>query len=532
MLSHEQPSSETIIKQLKRILRSKDFQASESLSSFLEYVVQETLQGHADQIKGYTVAVHALHRPPTFNPQTDTIVRVQARRLRRALRYYYATEGAQDPIVIDIPRGTYVPTFQPNHMTSESNALSGIPEHSGYRPSIVVLLFETLGGEPEHVQLADSLTQSLVVALARFAELTIIGPLTRKRIKGPKASLREIGQRYNAHFVIDGLLRLREDRLRLTVSLIDVATRRTLWADTYDSPDLAPDSFAFEDEVSYQIAATLADHYGVIHRMLAHRAGQRQAEPIGLVYYAILRYHYYAAEFPPQDREATFEALRQAVDSEPDNALLMAMLSDMYIIDYSMGTDETGLEQARQLTRQALMLNPLCPQARFAQAVLCFLQGQRQRFIDEIDQALRLEPRAPDFMGLCGMYLAMAGEWTRGIELIEQGIRLNPHLPSTYRVAHSIDHYRKGRYDEALAEAQRINAPGLFLEPLLRAAVLGQLGRAKDAQAPLNQLLKLHPDFASRGPELTRRWVFSKENVEMLMEGLRKAGLTLSSDSE
>lgn len=98
---------------LERVLASADFAASPRLTAFLRFVVESTLDGRAEALKGYTIAVEALGRPPSFDPQSDPIVRVEATRLRRALERYYATLGVDDPIIIDVPKGGYVPQFRP-----------------------------------------------------------------------------------------------------------------------------------------------------------------------------------------------------------------------------------------------------------------------------------------------------------------------------------------------------------------------------------------------------------------------------------
>ena len=108
---NETPDAEAVQGQLDRILSSPGFLAAPQRSSFLRYVVEETLAGRSSQIKQYTVAVRAFGRDPSFNPQIDNIVRIEARGLRRALRKYYESQGSNDPVCIDIPKGSYVPVF-------------------------------------------------------------------------------------------------------------------------------------------------------------------------------------------------------------------------------------------------------------------------------------------------------------------------------------------------------------------------------------------------------------------------------------
>jgi hypothetical protein len=106
------PDPEDIYAALARICASRPFDTSPKLTSFLRFVVESTLAGHGDRLKGYTVGVEALGRAVSFDPQVDPIVRVEAIRLRAALARYYSGAGADDPVVIDMPRGRYVAQFR------------------------------------------------------------------------------------------------------------------------------------------------------------------------------------------------------------------------------------------------------------------------------------------------------------------------------------------------------------------------------------------------------------------------------------
>jgi hypothetical protein len=118
------PSEAEIRAALSRVVTSPNFRASPQLASFLRFVVNETLTGHADCIKGYSIAVGALGRNDTFDPQTNPIVRVEAGRLRLALDRYYAGPGRHDQLVIELPRGSYIPTFGRRRMAHGLSALA------------------------------------------------------------------------------------------------------------------------------------------------------------------------------------------------------------------------------------------------------------------------------------------------------------------------------------------------------------------------------------------------------------------------
>jgi adenylate cyclase len=350
----------------------------------------------------------------------------------------------------------------------------------------------------------------------------VLGPLSPERLKasgGKQALALALG----AHFLLDGHFRKQGDRMRLSVRLVDVASHGTLWAETFDSGDQVSDLFAFEDAVTSHIAAVLGDTYGVIHHSLTPQALEKQPGSIQ-VYDAILRYYHFSAEFPAEARASTLRALESAVNMDPHNPVTLALLADMHLVEYQLGGDEEALARAEELICHALATDPNCQHAHYANAGLYFERGQRELLLEESNRVIMLNPNRPDLIAMCGQYLALAGKWEQGIAIMEEARHLSPYLPSTYRIGPFMNFYRQGRYQEALLEAKRIHAPEFVWDPLLRAAALGQLGQTEEAKAALRELLVLQPDFPVRSRELMRRTVFSEENVEMLLRGLRQVG--------
>src|SRR4051812_19313743 len=129
------------IDQLERILKSAPMVTSPSLSRFLRYIVEETLAGRSAAIREYTLGVHVFDRGEDFNPRLDPIVRVQARNLRTRVAKYYETQGVDDPIYIELPKGTYVPIFHqriPEPDATEPNLPVVIPEQPAATPGSIV----------------------------------------------------------------------------------------------------------------------------------------------------------------------------------------------------------------------------------------------------------------------------------------------------------------------------------------------------------------------------------------------------------
>lgn len=177
MATDNKPAREDIRSQLKRILESDEFKASDKQKKFLGFVVDETLGGRASQIKGFTIAVSVYGRTEKFDPQVDPIVRVEAGRLRRALAHYYLTAGNNDPVHIEIPKGGYIPTFHTARMLS-----SGDKTHTSKirhaelpaEPSIAVMPLMNLTGNKKQAYFAEGLTEELTTELARYQDIRVI----------------------------------------------------------------------------------------------------------------------------------------------------------------------------------------------------------------------------------------------------------------------------------------------------------------------------------------------------------------------
>ena len=529
-----EPDLEMIRQQMHRILASPGFCESSQLCNFLRFIVEETLAGCEDGIKQYTIAVKALGRKSSFNPQTDPIVRIEARRLRRKLEQYYREHGAEDIPRIEVPVGRYVPAFRFEKVESDRDRQE-VPRKDRARgpspvslpggPSIVILPFGTLTDDPEQLYYADGLAQALVVELTRFPDFLIIGPLSRQKLKGQTLGPRALGRQYGAHFVLDGHLRKQANSVRLSVKLVDVVTGGTLWADTYDHRASAADLFEFEDTVINQVASILADNYGVIPRRLIPQAVEKRTDRIE-AYDAVLRFYHYVTVYTAEAWRAAFEALERAVQLDPGYALALAMLADMHVLGYQfLGLDATALEQSQDLVRRAIILDPQCQHARFVRATISLLRQQTELFLEETELAIPLNPNNAHLIASCGSNLALSGEWARGMALVERALHLNPHIPAEYHIVPFMDYYLRGLYREALREALRFNTPGLFWDPLIRAATLGQLGHKNQATTVLKELLEMRPQFAAHGRDWMRRTVFSDASVEALVEGLHRAGL-------
>lgn len=273
--------------QLERILRSDSFAAAARHSRLLRYLVERTLAGDGDQLKEYVLGTEVFDRRGDYDPRIDSIVRVEARRLRRRLDEYYRGPGRSDPVLITIPKGTYVPEFAwrpaagadgasapltdlsqdsaaddiPARVTRRSAAIAaavslgvailaaGVALYQDRRsaqassgPGIAVLLFEHYGTDTTDHRLVAQVTDAVTTELARLGTVSVASRTSAAQFATTSRSIREIAAALNVTFIVEGSVTPQGDRLHLSVRLVDARLDRKVWVEEYDitQRDLIP----------------------------------------------------------------------------------------------------------------------------------------------------------------------------------------------------------------------------------------------------------------------------------------------------
>jgi adenylate cyclase len=291
------PSLEIVEAQLARVLASSHFSGAGRLSAFLEFVVRKTVSGRSEEIKEYTVGTEVFGRPHSFDPRLDTIVRVQASKLRTRLAEYYADSGSNDPVVIELPRGTYVPSIHARTgreemvedarpragtvLTARSRMEAAIgrmrliwvmlafvamvligtvfyraavrarPDGLNLQTGLAVLPFANLSGNAGDQYLSDGLTEEIIGALGRIDGLRVPGYVSSFAAKGNNWSIQEIGRQLRVAAVLVGSTRVFGSRLRVAARLVQVKDGEIIWSETYERP--LRDVFDVEANISRSI---------------------------------------------------------------------------------------------------------------------------------------------------------------------------------------------------------------------------------------------------------------------------------------
>ncbi len=531
--SHSGLSEDAISQQLRKILATPEFQRSAMLSDFLVFIVEQTLAGHAQEIKGYTVATQVLGREADFDAGKDPIVRILAGRLRRALERYYFTRGRQDPVRIDIPKGCYVPTF---HLTAGEEAggeaspaaMNDVVLTLPSGPSVAVMPLLNLTGDRKQEFFADGLAEELTSELARYQDLRVIAYQSTLRWKGKEHDVREVGRDLRVRFLVEGSVRKAARTVKVSIYVIDTFNGLQLWGEQYCRELKADRLIALQEEIARQVVARIGSLFGIIPQTLSRESRKKPPDSLE-TYEAFLRFYHHVTIMSPQTYSETLSVMEQAVRRNPESGLAWSFLAFLYGQSYSLQFSpmESPLEEALVAARKGAVLEPENQLARTALAHVYFFHNDRELFLSEAEIALALNPNAPAPIGFLGWLLALFGEWERGLAILKKGKELNPHYPGWFHMAPFFYLYLQERYEEAYQEALAFQMPQLFWDPLLRAAALGRLGREQEGTQAMAELLHLRPDFPSVGPFLISCYAKFPHLIHGLLDGLRLAGLKI-----
>ena len=525
------PSEAGIGPQLEKILTSPQFVNSPNLRNFLRFIVDKTLAGEAAEIKGYTVATQVLGRKADFDPNLDPIVRIQAGRLRRALEQYYRVQGKSDAVVIDVPKGSYVPVFrQVSRQKGVGLVIPGVRQEpiaaqpSG--PSVAVMPLLNLTGDRQQEYFTEGLAEELTSELARYQDLRVIAYQSTRRWQGEKIDPRVAGRDLGVRFLVEGSIRKDAKTVKIDLHVVDTHNGQRVWGQQYCRELKADSLIALQEEIARQVAARLGSLYGIILQTLSRESRRKPPESLE-TYEACLRFYHHATILSPQTFAESLGVLEQAVTREPESGFAWSLLAFLYGQSYSLQLFplDSPLEQALAAAHKGAALEPENQITRAALAHVYFFRNERELFLPEAETALALNPNAPGPIGFLGWLLALYGEWERGLAILEKGIELNPHYPGWFHMAPFFYYYLQERYEEAYQEALAFKMPQLFWDPLLRAAALGRLGREQEGARALAELLHLRPDFPTAGPFLISCYAKFPNLVAGLLDGLRLAGL-------
>jgi len=397
-------------------------------------------------------------------------------------------------------------------------------------PSIAVLPFVNASGDPEQEYLASGLTEELITQLSKYQELFVVARTSILDYKDQSVDVQDVGESLGIRYVLQGKVQKSGDKIRLTAQLSDARDGRQIWGESYDRELTASDFFEMQDELTAEVLNAIAGSYGALFQ--AEFAQARRKAPASLgAYDCVLRVYDYLQIHAAEKHLAARDCLEQVVDDETDYVDALAWLAYLYGEEYhhrwNARPDEyDALDRALQLAEEAVKIDNTNQVAHGCLALTLFFRGEYERATVEAERTVDLNSRNALWLGLMGLYLAQLGDAERGLPMVEDATTLSPHPPSWFHMAYFYDDFHNGRYEEALAEARRLDWDGDFRIPLFVAASYGQLGRAAEAAPALAEFQTLWTlPVEDLRAELIERHAIAPELADRLIAGLAKAGL-------
>jgi adenylate cyclase len=363
--------------------------------------------------------------------------------------------------------------------------------------------------------------------LSRFRDLFVIARNSTFRYKGQAVDVRQLNKELGARYVLEGSVQKAGDTLRVTVQLLDAKDGTHLWADTYDRKLSAANIFAVQDAITEQVVATIAGVHGVISRKRFSELKKKPTENLD-AYECVLRVRaYYYDRYIATEHAKLRECLERGVKSDPSYAEAWARLSNVYLDEYRFNYNPrpNPLDRALDAAQRAVASDSANQIAHEALALVYFFRHERDAFLAEAERAIALNPNHAFTVALMGERLNSAGD-ERGVAFVKKAIKLDPFHPSWFNFTIADDHFRRGEYEEALAEAQKVKIPGTWWPQAYLAAIYAELGNQSGAQSAIARLLEIYPGFSIKKFIWEwRKWDFREDVLRLWVAALRKAGL-------
>ena len=427
-----------IREQLVRILNSGPFHQSRRRQRFLDYLVNETLAGRGERLKAYNVALEVFERPETFDPITDPLVRIEAARLREKLREYYGTDGQDDLIHIDLPKGTYTPQIEFRHEGAPPVARREAPptrEGSSTVPAVAVLPFDDLSADQNLGYLGDGVAEDIITALSRFPDLVVVARTSSFAYKGKAVDVRQVGKDLGVGYVVEGSVRKDGDKLRIVAQLIDAKTCEHVWAERFDRS--GPDPWALQDEVTGMIVSAITGEKGALKQGQYRQAWGKDATTLEEYDY-YLRGHEEYMKYAQGDKkgiEQSGEIWREGLAKFPSSPLLEVKLGwhhMMRVMIFCSDDPPADVRKAGELARHVLANEHLSPQvARLANWLMSFVLVQEKDFdgaLAAANKTVALAPYDTFMLSRLMMVLVQVGRPDQALQWADQAAARDPAL--------------------------------------------------------------------------------------------------------
>lgn len=414
---------------------------------------------------------------------------------------------------------------------SATPAAIKVVEPVSEKPSIAVLPFANMSGDPEQEYFADGITQDIITELGRDRSLFVIARNSVFTYKGKAVDVREVGRQLGVQYVVEGSVRRAADRVRVNAELSEAKDGKHVWAERYDRK--VEDVFAVQDEICSTIVGTLTGRL----EMAGHDRALRLSEKDLAGYDLYLKGRAYWQRFNPADNAKAHDCLLRAAELYPTNAQIQESLAVVHFMNwlgYWVEPRDAEMDLAYDYAYRAVQLDENDSRSQMRLGEILWFQGRHLEARSKFDRALQLNPNDAESIAVYALYLCALGEHEESLKQFEIAARLNPFDPGWRLWFHGVGYYSARRYDEAIALLVDVHESANEINGWL-AASFAQVGRVEEARRYLDKFLEnARKEFVHYPGDRLGDWepywdgtmrYKNREDLDHLLDGLRKAGL-------
>ena len=368
------------------------------------------------------------------------------------------------------------------------------------RPSIAVLPFANMSGDPEQEFFADGIAEDIITGLSKLRWFFVIARNSSFTYKGKAVDVKRAARELGVRYILEGSVRKGGNRVRITAQLVDATTGNHIWADRYDG-ELA-DVFALQDEITKKVVAAIEPK---LLEAEALRSQSRSAEDLD-AWETVMQANSLFWRMTETEGAVGIDILNRAVERYPDYAPAHSMLAFMLVLSHHMTLTNAISSPGSQLTRAAELgaraaeLDDSDPWAHLALGYVAFMQRRTTESVAEFRRALQLNPNFAAAHGYLGWTLAFDEQSDSAITHLEEAMRMSPHDPQNaiFNVGIAIAHYMSGHYDAAIASCRAAfqHRSGMVRGTRIYIASLAEAGRLEEARTALARMKETNPDLS------------------------------------
>jgi len=391
------------------------------------------------------------------------------------------------------------------------------------KPSIAVLPFVNMSGDPEQEYFSDGLTEEIITALSKTPKLFVIARNSSFVYKGKPVNVQQVSRELGVKYVLEGSVRKSGEQLRITAQLIDATTGNHLWADRYDRE--MRDIFAIQDEITMKIISAMQIKLTEGEQARAGAKGTNNLE----AYLKCLQAHEYILMLNIESNALGKQLAEEAIVLDPKYASAYCALGRAHVTDVWLGSSKSpkdSIQKAIEFVQKAIILDDTYAEAQSLLGYLFSMVRQYDKAVALAERGVLLNPNSAECHYRLGKIFVFDGRWEESIPEFKKAIRLDPIPPNMYLYSLGLSYGWTGQYEQAITWCRKaiLQEPNSFWAHIMMTVVYSLSGREEKAKAAALEILRINPKFSLEQFEKVCTYK-ERGDCERFLGALQKAGL-------